>query len=43
MLKFEWDEAKAAFNREKHKVAFEEAATVFGDSLRLRFQTLIIR
>ena len=31
--RFEWDEAKAAANLRKHKVSFEEAATVFGDSL----------
>ena len=28
---FEWDARKAAVNRAKHEVAFEEAATVFGD------------
>jgi len=28
---FEWDETKAAVNRTKHGVSFEEAATVFGD------------
>ena len=28
---FEWDEAKAAFNRSKHHVAFEEAAEAMGD------------
>ncbi|MGQ9650484.1 MAG: BrnT family toxin [Phycisphaerae bacterium] len=30
-LNFEWDAAKARSNRRKHKVASEEAATVFGD------------
>jgi uncharacterized DUF497 family protein len=30
-LNFEWDAAKARSDRRKHKVAFEEAATVFGD------------
>lgn len=30
-LFFEWDSVKAKTNKEKHKVAFEEAATVFGD------------
>lgn len=30
---FEWDAAKAADNVRKHRVSFEEAATVFGDSL----------
>jgi uncharacterized DUF497 family protein len=32
-LEFEWDPQKAAANLAKHKVSFEEAATVFGDSL----------
>jgi uncharacterized DUF497 family protein len=31
--RFEWRASKAAENRAKHKVAFEEAATVFGDPL----------
>ena len=31
MRRFEWDEAKAQRNREKHGVGFEEAATVFDD------------
>ena len=30
-LRFEWDEAKAAANLEKHDVSFDEAQTVFGD------------
>jgi uncharacterized DUF497 family protein len=30
---FEWDPAKAASNLSKHRVAFEEAVTVFGDPL----------
>jgi uncharacterized DUF497 family protein len=30
-LKFEWDSAKAAANRRKHRVSFEEARTVFTD------------
>ncbi len=30
-LKIEWDSAKAASNRRKHRVAFEEARTVFTD------------
>lgn len=29
---FEWDPTKAQSNRDKHTVAFEEAATVFQDS-----------
>jgi uncharacterized DUF497 family protein len=28
---FEWDARKAAVNRAKHGVSFEEAATAFGD------------
>ena len=28
---FDWDARKAAVNRTKHGVSFEEAATVFGD------------
>ena len=34
-LKFEWHETKDAANRRKHRVAFEEAKTVFGDPLSL--------
>ncbi len=30
-LKFEWDEKKAETNLKKHKVSFDEAATVFID------------
>jgi uncharacterized DUF497 family protein len=30
---FEWDEAKAAHNFDKHGVSFYEAETVFGDAL----------
>ncbi len=30
-IRFSWDSAKARINFEKHGVAFEEAATVFGD------------
>jgi len=32
---FEWDPAKAATNRRKHGVTFDEASTVFGDPLAL--------
>jgi uncharacterized DUF497 family protein len=32
-LEFEWDPRKAAGNLVKHRVSFEEAATVFGDPL----------
>lgn len=34
---FEWDSAKAAGNFGKHVVSFEEAATVFEDSLAVCF------
>ena len=30
-LGFDWDEAKAAANRRKHGVSFEEASTIFYD------------
>ena len=32
-MQFEWDTAKAAKNPAKHGVSFEEAATVFRDTL----------
>ena len=32
-LQFEWDEAKAARNAEKHAVSFDEASSVFRDPL----------
>lgn len=34
-MKFEWEAHKAAANLRKHKVSFEEAATVFEDDLSL--------
>lgn len=36
-MRFEWDPRKAASNARKHRVAFEEAATVFGDPLAVTF------
>ena len=36
-MDFEWDEEKAKANLKKHKISFEEAATVFGDSLSSTF------
>jgi uncharacterized DUF497 family protein len=36
-MKFEADPAKAALNLKKHKVSFEEAASVFGDSMAYTF------
>ena len=35
MMIFEWDSKKAATNKSKHEVSFEEATTVFGDPLSL--------
>ncbi len=32
-MRFDWDKNKAVSNLAKHKVSFEEAATVFGDPL----------
>lgn len=32
MVKFDWDEAKAKSNLKKHKVSFEEAASVFSSA-----------
>lgn len=32
-LRFEWDPRKAATNRGKHGVSFEEASSAFGDPL----------
>ncbi|MGC9397430.1 MAG: BrnT family toxin [Anaerolineae bacterium] len=32
-MQFEWDPNKAIDNQRKHKVTFEEAATVFADTL----------
>lgn len=37
MLKFEWDTAKAVANVSRHGVSFEEAASIFGDSLAITF------
>jgi len=36
-MEFENDPAKAARNLKKHKVSFEEAASVFGDPLAYTF------
>jgi len=36
-VEFEWDEEKAAANKKKHRVTFEEAATVFADPLAAIF------
>lgn len=36
-MEFEWDARKAARNRRKHGVTFEEASSVFGDPLAAIF------
>jgi uncharacterized protein len=36
-MEFEWDPDKAGRNLSKHRVAFTEAATVFGDPLAVTF------
>ena len=37
MMKFEWDAVKAASNKKKHGVSFEEAQSVFYDELAVQF------
>jgi len=32
-LRFEWDPEKAASNEQRHKIAFDEASSVFADPL----------
>ena len=34
-MNFEWESEKAAENLERHGIAFEEAATAFGDPLSI--------
>lgn len=36
-FRFEWDARKAAANRDKHGVSFEEAGSVFNDPLAYTF------
>jgi uncharacterized protein len=36
-MRFEWDRSKAATNRRKHTVTFDEAVTVFYDPLSATF------
>jgi uncharacterized DUF497 family protein len=36
-IEFEWDEDKAVANQKKHRVTFDEAATVFADPLAAIF------
>jgi uncharacterized DUF497 family protein len=37
MIKFEWDESKAAANLKKHQVSFEEAKSIFFDEFGVQF------
>ena len=37
MIKFEWDIVKAASNKKKHGVSFEEAQSVFYDEFAVQF------
>jgi len=37
MIKFEWDTIKAASNKRKHGVSFEEAQSVFYDEFAVQF------
>ena len=39
-MKFEWDPQKAESNLRKHDVSFEEAMTVFNDTLALIFDDI---
>jgi hypothetical protein len=36
-MEFEWDQSKAASNLKKHGVSFEEAKTVFDNTLAVIF------
>lgn len=36
-MEFEWDTKKAAANLKKHGVSFQEAATVFGDTMAITY------
>ena len=37
MITFEWDAAKAAANKKKHGVSFEEAQSIFYDEFAVQF------
>ena len=37
MIKFEWDEGKAAANLKKHQISFEEAKSIFFDEFGVQF------
>lgn len=36
-MEFEWDTRKATANLKKHGVSFQEAATVFGDTMAITY------
>ncbi len=36
-MKFEWNPSKAVVNLKKHNISFQEATTVFDDSLSVTF------
>lgn len=36
-MEFEWDKNKSLLNLKKHKINFNEAATIFGDPLAITF------
>jgi uncharacterized DUF497 family protein len=36
-MEFEWDPKKAETNKRKHRVSFQEGATVFGDPLAITY------
>ena len=36
-MNFEWDPSKARQNRRRHRVSFQEAASVFGDPLAITY------
>ncbi len=37
MIKFDWDESKAAANLRKHQVSFDEAKSIFFDEFGVQF------
>ena len=37
MIAFEWDQVKAALNKKKHGVSFEEARSIFYDEYAVQF------
>ena len=36
-MEFEWDPKKSAANERKHNITFQEASTVFGDTLAMTY------